>query len=287
MAATVLFTGCGTTAGYKQADKTGAGIAEFREEIVKGKTAIDNTMTALNQIAASANTDPRKAYEQYIKRLGDLNSAADRVKKRAQEVKEQGQAYFKQWEKQMAEVQNSEIRILAEQRKTKLQQTFDTIKQYTEPLKAEFDPWVSDLKDLQKYLSNDLTIAGVDAAKPLFAKIQGRRCRGTEVHGRLDRRAQHHRRRADPRKGGGDEVGRNGRGAPRQPHHGWRNTGSGAERRPVVARQEQPVREVPGGNEVNRCKSRKPVICEQRSRSKRRWEYESQGIREGIAQAPG
>jgi hypothetical protein len=25
-----LFTGCGTTSGYKQADKTGAGIAEFR-----------------------------------------------------------------------------------------------------------------------------------------------------------------------------------------------------------------------------------------------------------------
>ena len=31
---------------------------------------------------------------------------------------------------------------------------------------------MSDLKDLQKYLANDLTIAGVDAAKPLFAKTQ-------------------------------------------------------------------------------------------------------------------
>ena len=41
-----------------------------------------------------------------------------------------------------------------------------------EPLKAQFDPWLSDLKDLQKYLSNDLTISGVDAAKSLFAKTQ-------------------------------------------------------------------------------------------------------------------
>ena len=181
--ATVLFTGCGTTAGYKQADKTGAGIAEFRDKIVKGKVAIDSTVAALDQVAASANTDPRKAFEHYTKALGELDSAANRVKKRGQDMKEQGQAYFKQWEKQMAEVQNPEIRNLAEQRKAKLQQAFDNIKNYTDPLKAQFEPWVSDLKDLQKYLSNDLTIAGVDAAKPLFAKT---RAEGVEVQKSMD-----------------------------------------------------------------------------------------------------
>ena len=33
--AALLFSGCGTTKGYKQADKTGAGIAEFRDEIAR------------------------------------------------------------------------------------------------------------------------------------------------------------------------------------------------------------------------------------------------------------
>ena len=42
---------------------------------------------------------------------------------------------------------------------------------------------MSDLKDLQKYLSNDLTIAGVDAAKPLFAKTQNA---GLEVQKSMD-----------------------------------------------------------------------------------------------------
>jgi hypothetical protein len=183
LAAAVLMTGCGTTSGYKQADKTGAGIAEFRDEIIKGKIAIDSTMTALDQIAASANTDPRKSFEGYSKALGNLESTANKVKKRGQEMKEQGQAYFKQWEQQVTEVKNPEIRNLAEQRKAKLQETFDSIRKYTEPLKVQFDPWMSDLQDLQKYLSNDLTISGVDAAKGQFAKT---RADGMEVQKSMD-----------------------------------------------------------------------------------------------------
>jgi hypothetical protein len=183
VAATLLVTGCGTTSGYKQADKTGAGIAEFRDEIVKGKAAIDATMKSLGDIASTANTDPRKAFEQYSKDVANLDSTAAKIRKRGQDMKEQGQAYFKQWEQQMASVQNPEIRTLAEQRKAKLQETFDKIKLLTEPLKAQFDPWMSDLKDLQKYLSNDLTVAGVDAAKPQFTKTQ---TEGVEVQKLID-----------------------------------------------------------------------------------------------------
>ena len=168
--AALLFSGCGTTKGYKQADKTGVGIAEFRDEIVKGKEAIDATMKSLGDVAATANTDPRKAYNQFSKDVANLDSTADKIRKRAQSMKEQGEAYFKQWETELAQVNNPEIRSLAEQRRAKLQEAFQSIRKYTEPLKAQFDPWMSNLKDLEKYLGNDLTIGGVDAAKPLFTK---------------------------------------------------------------------------------------------------------------------
>lgn len=170
MGATLLFSGCGTTKGYKQADKTGAGIADFRDEIVKGKAAIDATMKSLGDIAATANTDPRKAFSQFSKDVANLDSTADKIRKRAQSMHEQGEAYFKQWETELTQVNNPDIRALAEQRKAKLQETFSSIRKYTEPLKTQFEPWMSNLKDLEKYLGNDLTIGGVDAAKPLFNK---------------------------------------------------------------------------------------------------------------------
>jgi hypothetical protein len=183
IAAAALFTGCGTTSGYKQADKTGEGIAEFRDEITNGKKAIDATMKSLGDVAVSANTDPRKAFEQFSKDVANLESTAAKIRKRAQNMREQGQAYFQAWQQQLATVNNPEIRSLAEQRKAKLQETFDNIRNYSEPLKAQFDPWLSDLKDLQKYLSQDLTVTGVDAAKNLFSKATSE---GLEVQKSMD-----------------------------------------------------------------------------------------------------
>ncbi|MGH8247456.1 MAG: DUF2959 family protein [Gammaproteobacteria bacterium] len=183
LTAAALLAGCGTTSGYKQADKTGEGIAEFREEIVNGKKAIDGTMKSLDQIAASATTDPRKAFEKFSKGVSNLESTAGKVRDRGQDMKAQGKVYFAQWEKQMAELKNEEIRSLAASRKAKLQETFEAIAKAAEPLKAQFSPWMSDLKDLEKFLGNDLTIAGVDAAKGLFAKT---RSSGLEVQKSMD-----------------------------------------------------------------------------------------------------
>ncbi len=181
-AAMVLSTGCATS-GYKQADKTGEGIAEFRDGVVKGKKAIDETVKSLGMVATSATTDPRPAFERFSKDVANLESTANTVRKRSAALKEQGKAYFAQWEAQLAEVKNPEIRNLAVSRKAKLQESFDKIRTVAEPLKAQFDPWMSDLKDLQKYLSNDLTIAGIDAAKGLITKTQAE---GAEVQKSTD-----------------------------------------------------------------------------------------------------
>ncbi len=182
LAAAALFTGCATS-GYQQADKTGAGIAQFREEVAKAKLAVDDTVKSLGQVAVDANTNPRDAFKQFSKSLANLESTAAKAKKRAADVKAQGQSYFANWEKELAQLKNPDIRNLAVQQKAKLQTAFDSIKTVATPLKAQFDPWLSNLQDLQKYLSNDLTISGVDAAKPLFAKTQ---TEGFEVQKSMD-----------------------------------------------------------------------------------------------------
>jgi hypothetical protein len=151
--------------------------------VAKAKLAVDDTVKSLGQVAVTANTNPREAFKQYSKSLANLESTAARAKKHAADVKAQGQAYFANWEKQLAELKNPEIKSLAVQQKAKLQAAFDSIRKVAEPLKAQFDPWLSDLQDLQKYLSNDLTISGVDAAKGMFAKTQ---TEGFEVQKSMD-----------------------------------------------------------------------------------------------------
>jgi uncharacterized protein YlxW (UPF0749 family) len=172
VAAAQLFTAADAVAGYKQADKTGASIAEFRDEILNVKKEVDAAMVALDQVVATAASDPRKAFKDFEKAVPRVDSAAKKAKKRAEDMRAKGQEYFKQWEAELATLNNEEVRKLAEERKAKLQKTFESIKNFMDPAREQFTAWQADLQDLQKYLSNDLTIAGVDAAKDLIAKTK-------------------------------------------------------------------------------------------------------------------
>jgi hypothetical protein len=174
LAATQLLVPSSATAaaGYKNADKTGAGIAEFRDEILNVKKEADATRVALDRVVASATTDPRKAFKDFDKAVPRLDAAAAKTKKRAEAMRVKGQEYFQQWEKELAAVNNPEIRKLAQERKATLEATFGKIKTFMEPARDQFNAWLTDLKDLQKYLNNDLTVNGIDAAKNLIAKSQ-------------------------------------------------------------------------------------------------------------------
>ena len=68
--------------------------------------------------------------------------------------------------------------------KSSCEATFGDIKKSTEPARDQFIPWLADLKDLQKYLSNDLTIGGIDAVKDLIAKTKAE---GRAVQQSLDK----------------------------------------------------------------------------------------------------
>ena len=169
--AALLFAGSSANAaGYKLADKVGVDIAEFRDEIVDIKKAVDVTMSALDKIVAQATVDPRKAFKEFDKSVPKIDDAAAKAKKRADDMRARGKEYFDKWEKDIAGVNDPEIRKLAEERKAKLQGAFGNIKTTMEPARDQFNAWLAPLKDLQKYLSQDLTISGIDAAKELIAK---------------------------------------------------------------------------------------------------------------------
>jgi len=180
----LLLTSTGASAaGYKLADKVGVDIAQFRDEIVDVKKAVDATMAALDKIVAQATVDPRKAFKEFDKSVPHIDAEAAKAKKRAEDMKARGKEYFDKWEKEMAGVNDPEIRKLAEERKAKLQAAFGNIKTTMEPARDQFNPWLAHLKALQKYLSQDLTINGIDAAKDLIMKSKRE---GMEVQQMLD-----------------------------------------------------------------------------------------------------
>ena len=167
-----VLAGCASSSGYKQADKTGQGIADFHQELVNLKKAVDGTLGLLDQTTETAATDPRKAFEAFSKSIDKVEGARAKSDKRASAMRAAGDAYFEQWEAQLAAINNPDIRKLAEERKAKLSEIFSKLPPLMEQAKTRFDPFLSDLKDLRSFLSQDLTVAGVDAAKDIIRKTR-------------------------------------------------------------------------------------------------------------------
>jgi hypothetical protein len=102
--------------------------------------------------------------------LNDLGSIAKDVSCKADEMKAQGAAYFAKWDKESARMQNEDIRHRSQERKQEVAANFARISQQYDETKTLFQPFMSDLRDVQNYLNTDLTAGGLAAIKDVAAK---------------------------------------------------------------------------------------------------------------------
>lgn len=143
-------------------------LQTFRAEIEKGKAQIDLTLGALSSLVKNADANPRPDYDEFLKQLMALDAQAAAIRSRADDMRARGKTYFAAWEKQLSSIQSKALQELAAKRREELTKDYEEVTQATTAAKEAYQPFVADLKDMQKVLANDLNAAGI---KSLSAKI--------------------------------------------------------------------------------------------------------------------
>jgi hypothetical protein len=104
--------------------------------------------------------------------LGKLESLSDDVSKQNAAMQAQGADYFRNWDAELAKIQNEDIRSRSAMRKNAVAARFDRVRVSYVKTKAAFQPFLSDLKDIRTSLATDLTVAGVASNKSTANKAQ-------------------------------------------------------------------------------------------------------------------
>lgn len=164
-----LATGCSST-GNDKAASTARSLAKSSDMIVKGNTLVDQTMAALNDLVMNPNADMRKQFDTFSSSVNDLGSIDKDVTCKATEMKSEGADYFANWDKETAQMLNEDIRHRSQARKREVAANFARISQHYDETKTAFEPFMSDLRDVQKFLGTDLTAGGLAAIKDVAAK---------------------------------------------------------------------------------------------------------------------
>jgi hypothetical protein len=170
LAAVVGFiTGCASD-NYNKSARTAATLSQSSGMITKGTTLIDESLADLNDLVSNPHPDLRKQFEKFNNAVDELGVSEKDIASKAGEMKSQGAEYFAGWDKESAQIQNEDIRSRSETRRNEVASRFDRISQQYDETKAAFRPFMSDLRDVQKFLSTDLTTGGLAAIKDTAAK---------------------------------------------------------------------------------------------------------------------
>lgn len=158
--------GCATT-GMDRSVKTSNSIRDVDSEIKKVIVQIDLTAKSLDSLVAEGNPDLKKSFNNYSDNLDKLEHEGNRVLKRMDEMKTNSKEYFSEWDKQGVAYKNPELSALSEERRSKLAEIYARVPAAGAGVKSSYLSYVTNLKEIKLYLSNDLTPKGVDTVTPI------------------------------------------------------------------------------------------------------------------------
>jgi hypothetical protein len=167
--ATGFVTGCASD-NYKKGASTAAALTKSSDMITKGNICIDESLANLNDLVSNPNPDLRKQFKAFNASVNDLGSTTKDVANKAEEMKSQGMAYFAKWDEEAGKMRNEDIRNRSEARKHEVVSRFERISQQYDETQIAFQPFMSDLRDVQRFLATDLTAGGLAAIREAAAK---------------------------------------------------------------------------------------------------------------------
>ncbi len=163
-------SGCATT-GMERSEKTTTTMQTVADEINQVAAQLDVTGASLDALTKWGQSDVRKAFDSYSANVARMDNLEKKFTKHADEMKSRGKEYFAEWKKQGDAYTNPQIRELSEQRRAALSEVFGKIAEVSIGLKSVFQTYMSDIKEIQTYLSNDLTPKGISAITPIADKV--------------------------------------------------------------------------------------------------------------------
>jgi len=161
--------GCATT-GLDRSVNTKDSIQEVDDELRKMSTQIDVTGASLDKLVMASKSDLKKNFDAYTDNVKKLEHEGNKTLKRVDELKSDSKEYFSEWEKQGDTFTNPEIRALSEERRSRLSNIYARVPAAGIGIKGAYTAYLTDLKEIQMFLSNDLTPRGVEVITPVAEK---------------------------------------------------------------------------------------------------------------------
>ena len=144
-----------------------------RDEVANVRSNIVLTLLELDRVRGER--DPQHPqFQVFTNHLAQMKVLAKAFGKRAEEMKQRGNAYFSSWEERTAALQNPDARQRAEKRLDERKQAYDAINNFMQDARTNYISYVGYLDEIQAVLERSTDPQSIAAAKELFMKANWR-----------------------------------------------------------------------------------------------------------------
>ena len=168
--ALISIINCSTT-GIQRSREATTTMTAMDDGIKLLVVQLDATGASLNELTKSDNSDVEKAFYLFKDNVLKIENMEKDFAKHADEMNARGKDYFEEWEKEGDNYKNPRIQALSDERRSELVGIYGDIATTSIGVRDQFKTYVSDLKEIEKYLSNDLTPKGIESIAPISDKV--------------------------------------------------------------------------------------------------------------------
>jgi len=162
--------GC-ASGGVQRQDTATAGIEQLRSELEAGSEQVSAMSSAISALRLGEDLD--SAYRSYTKELDRLEKQASRVRARRAAMQARLEDHISKWQEDMASVSNEGAQRATAARAASLKTSAERVKEALAGVKEAYDPYISNLLDIELILANDLSKRGVRALSQTFEETEG------------------------------------------------------------------------------------------------------------------
>lgn len=166
----MYLAGCATKTGFKQGARTATLMNDAQRELRAVQTQNETTTSAMNALGKQEGTELPQQFEGFRKSVDLLESRFVAARKRVNQVTMEGDKFFHSWEKEIALITNPELQQRSEARKNSIFANFNRIDETMQGAEDAFAVSMSDLRDVERFLSVDLTPEGISQVADTIQK---------------------------------------------------------------------------------------------------------------------
>lgn len=174
--ALLLISGCATT-NLDRAERTTRSMETVERDINRISVQLKATEASLDNLLSTNETEMMAAFEAYQENVDKIIRLKQNLRHHSDQMRKAGNTYFTEWQIEGETYANPELREVSTKRRQILNERFNGIAENSGKISRELDAYVNHIKEVENYLSKDLTPVALKAVTPAAKNI--------EVNGKL------------------------------------------------------------------------------------------------------